>query len=136
MSACELSLWRRQARAIGRSSTHLGTIEKLLQQIQDRQSSYLDVSLKTYRVRQIDLEEFNQKALELMEASSPLKSLPSKQLQPLVQQLKQQWRQFKHFLERIGLKVLNWIEANSPHKWFTKHFSTNAQAKLKRVWRH
>jgi hypothetical protein len=62
------------------------------------------------------LEEFNRRAFALMESTNPLKRLQSKQLQPLVQKLKQQWRQFKHWLERIGCKVLNWLDTNSPHK--------------------
>lgn len=62
----ELHLWKRQAQAIGRSKTHLQAIERLLQLAQQKQSELLDISHKTYQVRQLDLQEFNEQAFRLM----------------------------------------------------------------------
>jgi hypothetical protein len=116
MSLRELHLWQRQARAIGRSQQHLQAIERLIEQAPENHSHCLDVSPKTYQVRELDLEQFNRKALALMEATSPSNRSFLKQLEPLVQELKKQWRQIKHGLQRLGSKVLDYLDANSPRK--------------------
>jgi hypothetical protein len=96
----ELQLWRRQAKAIGRSPNHLKAIDRLLEQTQSR--DFLEVSRRTYQVRCLDLEEFNQKALELMESGSQWSRWQSKLL-PLTRKLKIYCRRFEHWIQTFVL---------------------------------
>jgi inactivated superfamily I helicase len=96
----ELQLWRRQAKAIGRSPNHLKAIDRLLEQTQSR--DFLEVSRRTYQVRHLDLEEFNRRALELMESGSHWSRWQSKLL-PLTRTLKIYCRRFEHWIQTFVL---------------------------------
>jgi hypothetical protein len=59
-------LWLRQAKVINRSPTHLQKIESL-RRSPNNQEEFLEISRRTYKVRCLDLDEFNHQALQLME---------------------------------------------------------------------
>jgi hypothetical protein len=111
MSVSELQLWRRQAQAIGRSSKHLQSIERLLQLVQKNQDQFLEISGRTYQVRLQDLEEFNEQAFVLFrrqqqQQSSPL-AIPRASINQhlSIQKLNSWWLQFKHHLQRLKTQL-------------------------------
>lgn len=66
ISLREIKIWKRQAKAIGRSSRHLDSIDIVLQDAK-KGDDFVEISEKVFQVRCIDQDEFNQKAFHLME---------------------------------------------------------------------
>lgn len=67
ISVRELQLWKRQAKAIGRTDEHLEKIGTILQVAKERKLDFVRIPESNFAVRLFDQDEFNQLAFKLME---------------------------------------------------------------------
>jgi hypothetical protein len=106
LSVSELHLWRRQAQVIGRSPSHLQAIDSLLQVVQKDPAQSIDISPKTYKVRQIDLEDFNQLAfrlIRLVQSPNTHKRAKSGQSQLITKKLRLWRRLIERWIQKFVL---------------------------------